>query len=374
MMALSRRKRFGLAALVVGLVLALSVGSVGLIWVLRQGSPAQRHTPAQDGNTVNGAHQDGIMGAAQRVTPSVVSIMTGSQASAYYDRADYTGAGTGIILSQDGYVITNKHVVEGADRLTIILADGTSHSDIQVVGADPLNDIAFVRINGVRNLTPAELGDSSTVRVGQPVVAVGNSLGQYQSTVTSGIISGKGRPLVAASGDGTAAERLSDLLQTDAAINPGNSGGPLVNLKGQVIGINTAIAARGQGLGFAIPINATKGMIKGLLASGRVERPSLGLRYTSLTPDIAKRRNLPLSRGALVDPDESQGVISGGPAARAGLRPNDIITRVNNLVVGEAGDLASLVAEYTPGDSIDLTVWRDGQERTVRARLAKYGA
>ncbi|RYF27286.1 MAG: PDZ domain-containing protein, partial [Chloroflexi bacterium] len=182
--------------------------------------------------------------------------------------------------------------------------------------------------------------------------------------------SGTGRPVSAQSG--STVETLTDLLQTDAAINPGNSGGPLTNLQGQVIGINTAIAADAQGIGFSIPINATKGMLKGVLANGKVERAYVGVNYVSVTPDIAKQEKLSVKSGAWVRADSGSAVVSGSPADKAGIKDGDIITKVNDIEVGDKGSVASLVAEYAPGDTVQLTLLRDGRTETVQLTLAAY--
>jgi serine protease Do len=301
-----------------------------------------------------------------------VSITTKSQGnSSVYGAQDEEGAGTGIIVGKDGYIMTNKHVVDGANTVGVVLADGTSYENVQVLGTDPLNDVAFIKIAGVNNLPAAELGDSSSIRVGQKVVAIGNSLGQYQNTVTSGIISGTGRPISAQAGDSV--ENLTDLLQTDAAINPGNSGGPLLNLKGQVIGINTAIIQDAQGIGFSIPINATKGVLKGVLAGGSVKRAYLGVNYIPITADVAKHYSLSVKAGAYVFSGTDQpAVIGSGPADKAGIRDKDIITKVGDIPVGTQGGVASLVGEYAPGETIQLTILRGGQTMTVNVTLEAY--
>jgi serine protease Do len=201
-------------------------------------------------------------------------------------------------------------------------------------------------------------------------VAIGNSLGQYQNTVTSGIISGKGRPVAAQSGD--TVESLTDLLQTDAAINPGNSGGPLLNMTGQVIGINTAVAADAQGIGFAIPINSVKGILKGVLESGEVRRAFLGVNYIPVTPESAKRYDLPVKTGAYVFNGNAQPVASGSPADKAGIKEKDIITKVNGVEIGTNGALSTLVGEYAPGDTIELMVLRDGREQSIKVTLTDY--
>jgi len=326
-----------------------------------------------DGNKIVTQEEEGIADVAQKVAPSVVSIVTSlTKSSAYYGAQEYEGAGTGIIVGANGYIVTNKHVVDGANTVSVILTDGTTYDNVKVVGTDPLNDIAFLKIPDVTSLPVAELGDSKTVRIGQKVIAIGNALGQYQNTVTSGIISGTGRPVTAESSSGTL-ETLNDLIQTDAAINSGNSGGPLLNLQGQVIGINTAVAEDAQSIGFSIPIAAIKGMLKGVLAGGKVEHPYLGVAYVSITPDVAKERKLTVKKGSYVITDGgSPAVVSGSPADKAGVKEKDIITKVNGIEVGSMGSVASLVAEYSAGDTITLTVSRDGKLLTLDATLAAY--
>jgi serine protease Do len=266
--------------------------------------------------------------------------------------------------------MTNKHVVNDADTVGVVLSNGTSYDNVRVIGSDPLNDVAFLKIPNVKDLTTVELGNSSSVRVGQQVVAIGNSLGQYQNTVTSGIISGKGRPVAAQSG--STVESLTDLLQTDAAINPGNSGGPLLNMAGQVIGINTAVAADAQGIGFAIPINSVKGILKGVLSSGKVSRAFLGVNYIPITPETAKRFDLSVQSGAYVYNGNASPVASGSPAEKAGIKEKDVITRVNDVEIGTNGALSTLVGEYAPGDTITFTILRDGKEQTVKVTLTAY--
>ena len=364
-------------AKVMGVLIALSILAAGVLYWYKGGANnaplTERNVPQTDGNLQTTTNEDVITSIAESVSPSVVSIVTNVTTQTIFGATKGEAAGTGIIVSKDGYVLTNKHVVSGADKVEVILSDGTSYTNVTVVGSDPLNDIAFLKINGVDNLSPAELGDSATTRVGQEVVAIGNSLGQYQTTVTSGIISGKGRPITAGSEGTGETESLTDLLQTDAAINPGNSGGPLLNRSGQVIGVNTAVAANAQGIGFAIPINATKGALKQVLAGKGVERSYLGLRYVTLTPDVAKQYNVSVTQGAyIIGAEGSPGVLPGSPADKAGLREKDIIKKVNNMTVGPQGGVSSLIGEYAPGDTVSLLVLRDGRELTLKATLEAY--
>lgn len=330
----------------------------------------QHQGVANDGNKVVTQAEASISSVSEKVAPSIVSIVTQTQGNVLRGTSSEAGAGTGMIVSKDGYVMTNRHVIEGADTVQIVLTDGTTYDNVHIVGTDPLNDIAFLKIDNVNNLQPVEIGDSSTLRIGQSVVAIGNSLGQYQNTVTSGIVSGVGRPVSAQSG--SSVEALNDLIQTDAAINPGNSGGPLLNLQGQVVGMNTAVAQDAQGIGFAIPINATKGVLKGVLASGKIEHVFMGVNYVSITAEVAKKYNLSITKGAYVSATNGSAVRSGSPADKAGLKDKDIITKVNGITVGPGSDVASLVAEYTPGDTIQLTVLRGGQELTLNVALAAY--
>ncbi|MDO4902075.1 MAG: trypsin-like peptidase domain-containing protein [bacterium] len=303
---------------------------------------------------------------AQKISPSVVSIVgTGSRSSIFGVRATQS-AGTGVVVSKNGYIVTNKHVIEGKNSISVVMSNGDIYENIKIVAKDPLNDLAFLKIDGVDNLTPAELGDSKKLKVGQQVVAVGNALGQYQNTITSGIISGMNRNVEASDGSGDA-ESLSGMIQTDAAINSGNSGGPLVNSRGQVIGINTAKATDGDGIGFAIPISSIKGMLKSLVEKGRADRAVLGVSYHALTPTIAKSQNLPINYGAYLYSQDGQRVVaSGSPAEKAGLKSGDIITEINGEKIGESGTLLSLVSEYSVGETIKLTIYR-GRERLEKS-------
>lgn len=313
-----------------------------------------------------------------KVDPSTVAITTKAVTttnSLFFgpQRQVVEGAGSGIIVSKDGYVLTNRHVVPaGTSSVTVVMSDGTEHKNVKVVGRDPSNDIAFLKISGVNNLTPAALGDSSGVKPGQQVVAIGNALGMFRNTVSSGIISGIGRPLVASDGQGSS-ESLDNLLQTDAAINPGNSGGPLVNLKGEVIGINTAIAERGDAIGFAIPINDAKGMLKTLLATGKFSKPYLGVRYVSLNTGLAAQLNISVKQGALVRGNESTpGIAPNSPAHKAGVKEGDVITKVGGLDVGPTSGLAGLLAMHGVGDKVELTIQRDDQEIKLTVTLEAF--
>jgi serine protease Do len=331
---------------------------------------------------------------AKTVGPSVVSVnvnITTDQSSSSDDGFGLFGfsqpeqeqaAGTGIIISSNGIIMTNRHVVPvGTTSVSITLSNGTELKDVSVIGrtseSDSL-DVAFLKVNNTdgQKLVPAVLGNSSQVQVGDSVVAIGNALGQYQNTVTSGIISGYGRDIQAgdSSGDGSDTENLEDLFQTDAAINEGNSGGPLVNLNGQVIGMNTATATSGENIGFAIPINDVLGLINQVLKTGKFEQPYIGVRYVPLTADVSNEYGLSVSNGAFIapsqDPTDDPSVVPGSPAANAGLQENDIITQVNGTDVNQMHSLTSLLDNYVPGNTITLTVLRGNSTLHIGVKLS----
>ena len=369
---LSRRRMMAIWVAIAALfLLMIRIGSVLLMMVLRP-KLASTHGPTVDGNLTVTAEESNVSKIVNQVSPSVVSIIT-VKSNGFRSQEN---AGTGVIISKDGYILTNKHVVNGGRSFQIITGSGDRHTNVKLVGVDPLNDIAFLKINGVDNLSPATIGDSSTVRVGQKVIAIGNSLGKFQNTVTSGIISGKGRPLQASSDSDDdqdqKPESLTDLLQTDAAINPGNSGGPLLNMAGQVIGINTAIVEDAQSIGFAIPIGAAKGLIRSVLEKGEINKSYIGIRYLEVTPETRAANKLSVKHGAFVGGVSGQLVQQGGPADKAGIKSGDIITKVNDKTIGEHGGLTSLIGEYLPGETIELTVIRDNREQKLRLTLGAY--
>lgn len=324
-----------------------------------------------------------ISDIAKTVGPSVVSIDVTSQTEQldFFGRArqfESQSAGTGIIISTSGYIVTNRHVVDpAASSVSITLSDGTKLDSVEVVGrtadSDSL-DIAFLKIKDAKgkDLRAAKIGDSSKLQVGDKVIAIGNALGQFQNTVTSGIISGFGRSVAAGDQSGADVETLQNLIQTDTAINQGNSGGPLVNINGEVIGINTAVAGDGaENIGFAIPINDIQGLIKSVLEKGKLERPYLGVRYVSLNDDYAYEYNLNVKRGAYIVPSSggSASIIKDSPADKAGLREKDIITKVDGSDVNEDNSLISLLGRKAVGDKVELTVVRDGKEQAITITL-----
>src|SRR5262245_37612444 len=263
------------------------------------------------------------------------------------------GAGSGFIVDADGSILTNHHVVDRAERITVKLADGRSMR-ARVIGSDPDTDIALIKIDGQRDLPVAPLGDSSTLRVGEWVCAIGNPLG-YEHSVTVGVVSFLGRKLFD--------QGLDNYIQTDAAINFGNSGGPLINARGEVIGINAAISSRASSIGFAVPINGATAILPQLRAKGRVSRGFLGVTLMDVDPDLERSLHLGVQHGALV-----QDVSGGDPAGRAGLRPYDVIVRIDDVDVGNEDQLIREVAGRSPGSPVRIRFLREGREQTVTVR------
>ncbi|MEN6438131.1 MAG: DegQ family serine endoprotease [Syntrophobacter sp.] len=269
------------------------------------------------------------------------------------------GAGSGVIISGDGYLLTNNHVVEGATEVDVTLADKREFK-ARIVGRDPKTDLAIVKIDAGENLPAAKIGDSSQLQVGDWVFAIGNPFG-LSHTVTSGIVSAKGRVIGAGPYD--------DFIQTDASINPGNSGGPLFNMRGEVVGINTAIIPNGQGIGFAIPIDTAKPLIPQLVERGEVTRGYIGVSIQSITPDIAKAMKLEQNSGALV-----ADVIDGGPADKAGIKAGDVIVSFDGKPVQDSHDLPAMVAAAPVGGEVPLKVVREGKERKFVTVIAKLNS
>ena len=264
------------------------------------------------------------------------------------------GLGSGFIFSEDGYIITNNHVVEQATDIKVILQNGDSY-DAEIIGTDPKSDLALLKIESKSKLPAVRFGNSDRLEIGDWVLAIGNPFG-LGHTVTAGIISAKGRSLGLGSYD--------DFLQTDAAINPGNSGGPLFNFNGEVIGVNSAIIAGGQGIGFAIPINMTKNVVSQLRNGGKVVRGWIGVYVQRVTPEIAESLDLDDDGGALV-----ADITAGGPADKAGVKRGDIIVEVNGNKIDEMPELPKIVASYAPGTKTRLKVIRNGKEKVLNLKL-----
>ena len=306
-----------------------------------------------------------VAAVADKVRPAVafIAVSVGGGRS-QFGAQPREGVGSGAIFDQRGYIVTNNHVVEGSQQIKVVLPDGRDF-DAKLIGRDPTSDLAVIKIDG-QNLPVAKLGDSDRLRVGEWVVAIGNALGlEGGPTVTAGVVSAVKRTVELPSGGS-----IEGAIQTDTAINPGNSGGPLINLNGEIVGINTLIAGQvtpdyqAQGIGFAIAINNAKPIISSLIASGRVERPWLGVSATTLTPAIAQQIGVAFVEGVLLSD-----AVAGGPAARAGLRQGDVITALDGQPIKTTDDLTAALARKKVGDRVEITIRRAGQEQKLAVQL-----
>lgn len=306
--------------------------------------------------------------AVQKVQPAVVTVintMPPQRSFGFFGQSTTqqpTSSGSGVIISPQGYIVTNNHVVDGYQSLEVIYADG-SKAPAKLIGTDQYADVAVIKVDG-QVPAVAQLGDSNNVRIGETVIAIGSALGDFKNTVTQGVISAIGRSLD--TGDGFS---LENMLQTDAAINHGNSGGPLINLAGQVIGINTAIV-RGssfsgdvaEGLGFSIPSSTVSEIASQLISQGYFDRPFLGIRWQAITPEIAKANGLPMEWGVYV-----QLVEANSAADKAGLKTGDIITRIGQYDIDDTNTFFSVLNRHKVGETVDLKVWRNGQTLDLQA-------
>ncbi|MDP1722495.1 MAG: trypsin-like peptidase domain-containing protein [Candidatus Gottesmanbacteria bacterium] len=281
--------------------------------------------------------------------------------------------GSGFIVGSDGLIVTNKHVVEMTDATYRVITKDDKTYEIKKIYRDPSNDLAILKIDpspsadgSGRELPTVELGDSDKIKVGQMAIAIGTALGEFRHTVTTGVISGVGRGIDAGSPFEGSAERLDNVIQTDAAINPGNSGGPLLNSAGQVVGVNTAVSAQGQNIGFALPINVVKEALANFNATGQFNRPFLGVQYRMIPRQTAILNEIP--EGAYV-----QEVVKGGPADKAGLKAEDVITKIDGTKLDDKNDLAKSISKKKVGDSVKLTVWRDEKEKDITVTLGNQG-
>jgi serine protease Do len=355
-----------------GLVLGIALLFIGIVYAAPQ-SFKPVVTPAVSQDVFSG---NPVAAIASKSSPAVVNIDTktlvrrsfspfgddpilrqffGDQMDLFSRVVPMEGKGSGFIVSQDGMILTNNHVVDGADSVTVTLADGRRF-DAEIVGKDPTYDLAVIRIKA-SNLPVLKMGDSDRTQVGEWVVAIGNPFG-LEHTVTVGVISAKNRSI--------RLERLNfdGFFQTDAAINPGNSGGPLINLDNQVIGINTAIVPYAQGIGFAIPVNVAKQVMNDLVRYGRVKRAWLGVYMQPITPDIVEAFGLKSTDGALVSD-----VVPDSPAEKAGVQRGDIIRKAGNVAVKSPDDLSNAVRKQSAGDSLKLEILRDGKTLSLTAKL-----
>jgi S1-C subfamily serine protease len=308
-----------------------------------------------------------IIAVAAKVSPAVVRIVSSANATTTDPSALPSGIGSGMIYDKNGWILTNRHVVSGSDRLRVQLKDGREFTGT-IYGIDTLTDLAIVKIEAT-DLPTVPIGDSSELKVGQTTIAIGSPLGTYTNTVTSGILSATGRSIDADN------QQINNLLQTDAAINPGNSGGPLLDAGGNVIGINTAIAAGANGIGFAIPINIARPIMDQAVAGQKLARPYIGIRYEMLTLQRADQLNLSVHEGAWVGGGQNasgqstEGVVPDGPAAIAGVQEGDVIVAIEGQPIDTEHPLDSVLTQFAPGRTVTLGIVRNGQKMDIQVTL-----
>ncbi len=376
-------RRSGLGAILAASVLSAVLASGGTFLVLRETGALDRAGSAVAGTpaTTAGAQvpitideSSAVIDAAAKTGPAVVRILvSGTATDQVGAEIPEQGVGSGIIFDARGWILTNRHVVTDssgrtADSVTVEVRDGHQYQGT-VYGIDTLTDLAIVKIEAT-GLTAASIGSSADLQVGQLAIAIGSPLGTYSNSVTSGIISATGRSVTVQSGD-----RLSNLIQTDAAINPGNSGGPLLDAIGDVIGVNTAVATDSNGIGFAIPIDIARPIMQQALAGQELSRPYIGVRYETITPQLQVQDNLALDRGALVSRARNSAgetldaVVPGGPAEEAGVREGDIIVAVGGHEIDAEHPLDLVLAGFAPGQTVDLEIVRGSSTITLTLKL-----
>lgn len=312
------------------------------------------------------SEENAFISAVEKASPSVVAIGATQRVFNPFNpfarpRNQESTIGTGFVVSEKGIIVTNKHVISDTDaRYSVLTKDGKKF-EIKKIYRDPILDLAVVQIEGDQ-MQALELGDSSKLKVGQTVIAIGNALGQFTNTVTTGVVSGLGRRVVAGDPFSGGEESLDDLIQTDAAINPGNSGGPLLNSAGQVIAVNVVTTEGAQNIGFAIPINSVKKIVDEFIQKGRVSYPFLGISYRFISRDVAILNEVP--QGAYI-----QDVVENSSADKAGIQIGDIITKIDGQNINSELIIPQTIEAKKVGDQMNLIIWNDGKERTIDATL-----
>ncbi len=357
---------FALGILVVGAAVTGAVGQKMWGWVDNYlPSGVQRSIGAEVQRVLH--EENVVIDVADRVSPSVVTI--GIKTTRLYrqslfgqisEREVEQDIGSGFVISKDGLIATNKHVVGDTEATYRVITNDEKTYDVQKIYRDPVNDLAILKID-TKDLKAVEMGDSTKLKVGQFVIAIGTALGEFRHTVTTGVVSGLGRGITAGN-PFEGSEQLDNVIQTDAAINPGNSGGPLLNSAGQVVGINTAVASGAQNIGFAIPINVIKEAIENFNKTGQFSRPYLGIQYRLIGKQTALLNDVP--QGAYI-----QAVVPDSPAEKAGIQEDDIVTKIDGKKLEEEGSVAAIIASHKVGDTVEIEYWRDGETKTVKARL-----
>jgi len=354
-----------------------AVGGLATYKAIQQRSslpaPVQQILPANNTNpnqtiVLNNTNvETAITQSVQRVGPAVVTVVgtLPGQQTFFGFTGDQTVSGSGFFINDQGYILTNNHVVEGTKEVKIVLSDG-SEQNASIVGTDQYSDIAVLKTDGTVPAVAA-LGNSDKLDPGESVIAIGSPLGNFKNTVTVGVVSATGRSIDTGNG-----YQIEDLIQTDTAINHGNSGGPLVDLAGEVIGINTLVVRNSgmgdvaEGLGFAIPVNTAQVIAQQIIQRGYFSRPYMGIQFQPINPNIAAQYNLPAKWGVYVTK-----VVNDSPASQAGLKENDIITKVGNVAIDETHSYVNTLFTFKPGDQITLTVMRDGKETQLQITLGE---
>jgi len=391
-------KKIILTAVIVSVILSIivggSLGALGGFLSVKYINPETKNSTTVSTTTNVVEEESAVIDTVEKTSPAVVSIV-GSQDVPVFEQymQDPTGmndpffmmpqyrqkgtekqdvsAGTGILVTTDGYIVTNRHVVDGDGvEYTVFLSNGDKYT-AKILAKDTYSDLAVLKIDG-DNFTALELGDSNILKPGQTVVAIGYALGEFKNTVSKGVISGLGRSIEAGDASGQSTEKLTNLIQTDAAINSGNSGGPLLNISGQVIGINVAMAGNSENIGFAIPINDARNVIESVKTNGKITRPYLGVRYQPVTKVLKEKNQLSVDYGVLVARGQDAtdlAVMPGSPADKAGIKENDIILEVDGSKITEDYDLRDYIAKKQPGDKVVLKVLSGGEEKTIEVTL-----
>ena len=376
-------RRTGLGSVVAAAVLSAVLASGGTFLALKESGALDRTVSGVGGTpaTSAGAHvpvtideSSAVIDAAKKAGPAVVRILvSGTATDAFGTSIPEQGVGSGIIFDAKGWILTNRHVVTNsngttASSLTVELKDGHQYKGT-VYGIDTLTDLAIVQIDA-SGLAAATIGSSADLQVGQLAIAIGSPLGTYSNSVTSGIVSATGRTVTVDSG-----ERISNLIQTDAAINPGNSGGPLLDAVGNVIGVNTAVATGSNGIGFAIPIDIARPIMQEALAGKKLARPYIGIRYETITPQLQQEQHLSVDHGALISKSQDssgstlEAVIKDGPAAKAGVKEGDVIVAVDGDEIDAEHPLDLVLAGFAPGQTVDLKILRGSSTITISVTL-----
>jgi S1-C subfamily serine protease len=365
----------GQIIIIIGIAIAAIVGAVsgavgslifsGSLSELR-GQQAKLNDAQIERNIVELIEEESAtIAVVERVTPSVVSIVVKQ------DEVEVS-SGSGFIVSEDGYVITNRHVVDELTATLFVITNSGEEIPAKIIDTDPFQDVAVLKVDG-QGFSTATLGDSDKIQIGQTVIAIGNTLSEFRNTVTKGVISGINRRVVAGSAVNT--DVIEQAIQTDAAINPGNSGGPLINLKGEVIGINTAVSLEGESIAFAIPINQARRAVDDVREFGHIVRPWLGVRYVSIQKAEIAEQNFDFELGALIvegiQPGQP-GIIPGSPAQIAGLKEGDIILSIDGIRLSQDNSLSKLVSSRRPGEIIVVEILRDEVLQKISVTLMEY--